>query len=101
MVQLDPIERRGGFRDRWRARRRERAELVPVLEEETRFVELGHVVDDARELPGELLARGHSRACLRDADAVLDHEVRERAVGESSYERGRAGAHDLVAGALA
>ena len=101
MVELYSIERSSGFRDRRRARWRERAELVPVLEEETRLVELGHVVDDARELPRELLARGDGRACFRDADAALDHEIRQRAIGERGHERGRAGAHDLVTGALA
>src|SRR5205814_9262496 len=69
-------------------------------EEQARFIELGHVADEAAELSGQLLTRGDRGAGLGDTDAPFDHQIRERAIGERRDERRRSGAEDRVASAL-
>src|SRR2546423_900762 len=91
------FSRAGSWR---RARRCERGEGLPVFEEQARFIELGHVADEAAELSGQLLTRGDRGAGLGDTDAPFDHQIRERAIGERRDERRRSGAEDRLASAL-
>ena len=101
MLELDAIEWRPEAGRAELARRRERGELLPVLQEQARLVQLRHVLDDPVELAVQLLARHDRGARFGHADAVPDHQIREGAVRERGHEGRCAAAQRLVARALA